>query len=146
MDNRMQRIVVEICSVSLVIAIVAIIVSIFAGCKEIRYVSVPEYHHDTIQVYNTRIDSVRMYDSISVKMKNDTLYIEKIKYRDRYHKLYDSVYVSKTDTITNIQEIEVERKLSAFEKFKIRFGGYAFGFILAIVIGLILYAYFKLKL
>ena len=131
---------------SLLITSLAIVLGILSvGCKEIRYVSTPEYHRDTIRVTDTRVDSVTRYDSICVRIENDTLYIEKVRYRDRYRNIRDSVYISKTDTITVVKEVEMEKTLTFRDRFKIRFGGYAIGLLLAIVVAIILYIYYKLK-
>jgi len=121
-------------------------VSIFiTSCKEIRYVEVPVMHHDTISIYNTRIDSIRFYDSISVKAVSDTVYIEKFRYRNRYHCIHDSLYIAKTDTIYKVQVQEIERKLTKWESFKLKLGGWSLGLLLAVLVGGAIYLYSKLR-
>lgn len=128
-----------------IITLIAVAVAVVC-CRTIRYVEVPQVTHDTIQIYNTKVDSIRFYDSISVKGVNDTIYIEKYRYKDRYHFVRDSVYLSKVDTITKVHVQEIEKKLTKWQGFKMNFGGWSFGILLALVVGGLVYLYMKLKL
>lgn len=127
--------------------ILALLLSVVAvvSCKTIKYIEVPQVTHDTIQIYNTKVDSIRFYDSISVKGLNDTIFIEKYRYRDRYHFVRDSIYLSKVDTVTKVQIEQIEKKLTKWQTFKMRFGGYSFGFLLALIVGCAVYLFMKFK-
>lgn len=132
-------------STAILITILLIMVVIIVGCKTIRYVEVPVSTHDTVMIYNTKLDSIRFYDSISVKGVNDTIFVEKFRYRDRYHFVRDSVYLAKTDTITKVDVREVEKQLTRWEKTKMKVGGWSIGLLIALIVGIAVYLLMKIK-
>lgn len=121
------------------------IIAVIVSCKTIKYVEVPVSTHDTVMIYNTKLDSIRFYDSISVKGLNDTIFIEKFRYRDRYHFVRDSVYLAKVDTITKVEIQEVEKKLTNWQAIKMSFGGAAISIIIIILVAGIVYLLMKFK-
>lgn len=132
-------------STAILITILLLMVVIIVGCKTIRYVEVPVSTHDTVMIYNTKLDSIRFYDSISVKGVNDTIFVEKFRYRDRYHFVRDSVYLAKTDTITKVDVREVEKQLTRWEKTKMKVGGWSIGLLIALIVGIAVYLIMKIK-
>lgn len=132
-------------STAILITILLLMVVIIVGCKTIRYVEVPVSTHDTLLIYNTKLDSIRFYDSISVKGVNDTIFVEKFRYRDRYHFVRDSVYLAKTDTITKVDVREVEKQLTRWEKTKMKVGGWSIGLLIALIVGIAVYLIMKIK-
>lgn len=70
-----------------------------------------------------RHDSIYQHDSVYVTVKGDTIYQYKYKY------LYKYQYVNKTDTLIKTDSIQipfsVEKQLSAWQRFKLDFGGTA---------------------
>ena len=132
-------------STAILITILLLMVVIIVGCKTIRYVEVPVSTHDTVMIYNTKLDSIRFYDSISVKGVNDTIFVEKFRYRDRYHFVRDSVYLAKTDTITKVDVREVEKQLTRWEKTKMKVGGWSIGLLIALIVGIAVYLLMKIK-
>lgn len=87
------------------------------GCKT-KYVSVPEYHTEYIVKTDTfaKVDSVYLKDSVFVYHNGDTVIINKVAYRDRYHNLYKV----RVDTIFKRDSISVpyptERTLTKNEQ------------------------------
>ena len=83
---------------------VCFVLTLMFGCKT-KYVSVPEYHTE----YKTRIDSVSkrdsvwIHDSVSVWMKNDTVY------KDRWHTewRYRDIDKIRQDTIMKVDSVRV---------------------------------------
>jgi len=83
---------------------VCFVLTLMFGCKT-KYVSVPEYHTE----YKTRIDSVSkrdsvwIHDSVSVWMKNDTVY------KDRWHTewRYHNIDKARQDTIMKVDSVRV---------------------------------------
>lgn len=83
---------------------VCFVLTLMFGCKT-KYVSVPEYHTE----YKTRIDSVSkrdsvwIHDSISVWMKNDTVY------KDRWHTewRYHNTDKMRQDTILKVDSVRI---------------------------------------
>ena len=113
------------CVLSLMAAafIFAVIV-LMSGCRSVQYVTVPEYHTDTLIVTNHQRDSIWMHDSIYHMEKGDTILIEKwhTKYRERL--VHDTTYISKVDSIPKPYPVEVKvpRELTWWQKTKMRCG------------------------
>lgn len=88
----------------LIILAAILIASLFCSCRT-KYIVVPgEHTHDTITDIRWRYDSIHVLDSSQTIIReiNDTVYLERdrwhIEYRDRLS--HDSIYISRTDTIT----------------------------------------------
>ena len=106
------------------------------GCKTVRYVPVPEYH----TLYKTRVDTVQRWDSVyfrdSVYMeeKDDTVFLTKTHWRERFR----NIYHTKTYTIIQRDSIRVpypvEKQLSKWERWRINAGGCAMGAAVLLVI------------
>lgn len=100
------------------------------SCKSVKYVPVESVRTEI--EYRDRVyrDSVRVFDSVHVRERSDTVIVE------RWHTLYkevnktDTLYVSRTDTIR--LPYPVERELSRWERFKMDAGGVATGMIVAL--------------
>ena len=94
------------------------------GCGLLRPRESVRTQHDTIAVHHR--DSIHLRDSIYIRewMKGDTVYIDRFRdrylYRDRWR---DSIIVKHDSlTVETTKEIEVERPLNAWKRFKI--GGF----------------------
>ena len=85
---------------------------------------------DTYSIYPRRIgtyrvhrllrDSVHHYDSVLVKMKGDTIWLEKYKYLYRDKLLRDSVFVNDTIRVPYPVEVETEvNRMSSFQSFQV---------------------------
>ena len=102
------------------IGLIGLIEVCLVSCRT-KYVSVPEYHTE----YKVRTDSfikrdsVWVHDSVSVWMKGDTVFKEKLKkvYNDHY------IYTNKTDTVMKTDSVRVpfpvEKKLGRWEQMRI---------------------------
>ena len=82
------------------------------GCKSIQYVPVENTIVKTEYKNSVSYDSIYFTDSVYIREKNDTVYIENIKYRYKYVSNIDTIV--KNDTITNtiIQEVEVIKEVN----------------------------------
>lgn len=104
------------------IIILILLVSV-SSCRT-QYVSVPEYHYETIVKTDSFIqrDSILCYDSVFMEKKGDsiTIYKTKILYKDKWRErvLIDSVI--KVDSI--LVPYPVERKLTKWEQMKMNVG------------------------
>ena len=97
----------------------------FYGCATTKYVPVIEHRTDTVQITKQQRDSIWLHDSIYMHeyQKGDTCFIM----RDRWHTKYierishDTTYVSHTDTVPQPYpvEIEVEKKLTWWQRFRL---------------------------
>ena len=97
-----------------IIVVVAFIVALCVGCKSVEYVTVPEYHTDTVRVNHLVHDSINVHDSIFVALNGDTIRIERwhTKYIER--EVHDTTYIAKVDSVPVPYEVTkyVEKKLS----------------------------------
>ena len=97
-----------------------LLLSMLTGCRT-KYVSVPEYHTE----YKTRTDSILkrdsvwIHDSVSVWMKNDTVYKDRWHTEWRYHNI-DKI---RQDTILKKDSVRVpypvEKRLSKWQQVKV---------------------------
>lgn len=92
------------------------------GCKSIKYV--PEYHYETIYQTDTlrQRDSIYCQDSVYIEKAGDTvlIYKTKILYRDRWRDRIIRDSICKVDSIR--VPYPVEKKLTMWQKTKLRFG------------------------
>ena len=106
-----------------VVVIALILVLLLSGCAT-KVVTVPEIH--TEYVYRTdsflQRDSIYVNDSVFVREKGDTVWIERYKtlYRDRWRDVVRVDSVVEVDSIP--YKVEVEKSLTWWERQKIEFG------------------------
>ena len=123
-------------------------VLILGSCTTTRYVTVPEYHTDTLIVTKQQRDSVWLHDSIytSEKQKGDTIFVEVRKWSTKYREkiVHDTTYISKVDTIAKPYPVPeyIERKLTWWQRLRIHLGN----IMLAVIAGAILYTAAKIYL
>lgn len=94
----------------------------FASCKTIKYVPVETVKTEYIE--RLKSDSVLVYDSVFIKEKGDTVFIEKYKYAYKTKTQIDSIF--KSDTIQVPYEVEiikeVKKPLNWFQQLQIWVG------------------------
>ena len=97
---------------------------LFASCTTTRFVEVEKVLHDTTYVTKQQRDSVWLHDSVLVREKGDTLWVEKwhTKYVERLRT--DTVYRSRVDSVPVPYPVEklVERNLTAWQRWKMGLG------------------------
>ena len=104
-------------------ALIAIIIAmVCVGCKSVEYVEVVKT--DTLHHHELQYDSIVRIDSIYEReyVKGDTIYKEKEvhRYRNTHKAKVDTVRETKVEYVE--KPIEVEKKLTAWQKFKINAG------------------------
>ena len=99
--------------------------SLLCSCHSVRtlYVPVTQTRSDTLVRYKERVDSVWMYDSIHVREGRDTVWQDRWHVRVERHKVCDTLYVSKTDSVP--VPYPVERELTRWQRTKQDWGGWA---------------------
>jgi len=103
----------------IVLYLMILVLVLFPACRtKMLYVPVEktriEYQDKTIR------DSLRVYDSVFVKLKGDTIWLEKYKYLYRDRLVRDSVF--RTDSIQIPYPVEVEKeinRLTSFQSFQL---------------------------
>ena len=117
-EERIAAAILHIVYTCLGLLVAVLLCALFSGCTTTKYVTVPEYHTDTLRQVTVRHDSVMVHDSIRVSEKGDTVLIEKwhTQYRDRWRT--DTVYQSKRDSIPYPVEVikEVPAQLTWWQQ------------------------------
>ena len=133
----------------MILAAIVIILLVCYGCTTTRYVPVIEHRTDTVQITRQQRDSIWLHDSIYMHeyIQGDTTFI----LRDRWHTKYiesishDTTYISKRDTIPQPYpvEVEVERQLTWWQKFRLSMANLILWFLLIWGVALGLKTYWK---
>lgn len=91
--------------------------SLLGSCTTTEYVTVPEYHTDTLRITQHQRDSIWLHDSIKVTEKGDTVRIEKWHTKYVEKQVHDTLYQSKRDSIPYPVEVikEVPRPLTKMQ-------------------------------
>ena len=111
--------------------ILLLIMYFFCECRT-EYVPIESVRYDSVMIEKLMRDSVFVRDSVYLKEKGDTVF----KYKDRF--VY--VYKNRVDTFfaEKIREIEVpvpvERKLSWWERVKLKYAEWVIGALVAIAL------------
>lgn len=91
--------------------LIAILVSLLlSGCASTKYVEVPVNRVKIEYRDRTLIDTLIRNDSIVIREKGDTIFLEKYKYLYRTKEVRDTVNV--TDTITTVKTVEVTKEIN----------------------------------
>lgn len=112
---------------ALSLAVGAAITLLFGSCTRKVYVpqeTVRTEYKDRV-VENLRVDTVAMRDSVAVYVNGDTVRITKFRdrWRTRIVERHDTCTVTKTDSVQ--VPVQVERKLTKWERTKMNAGGIA---------------------
>ena len=116
------------------------IVCLLCGCKQVQYVPVETVRLDSIYLTQTLRDSIVRYDSVYVRDKGDTLYVERWKYLYRDKVRVDTMVSVRVDTLA--VPYPVEKRLTRWERVKMEAGGVAIGgffLLLAAIVAYIVY-------
>ena len=113
---------------------------LLVGCKSIEYIPVVEHKTDTTYITKNHRDSIYVHDSISVRDRGDTVWIERwhTRWRDIYQ--LDTIYQATHDTIPKpyVMLEYTDKPLSAWQKLRIYIGDIAiFATLIIMVIFLI---------
>lgn len=115
----MKRLLIILWSVILAVCLV-----LLSACTTTKYVTVPITHTDTLYVTKYQRDSIHVRDSIYIKDRGDTVWIERwhTKYVERLRT--DTLIEHRADTVAVPVEVEVEvpRQLTWWQQTRIHAG------------------------
>lgn len=117
---------------------------LLSGCTTTEYVPIETTKTDSVYISLLSRDSIYVHDSIYVREKGDTVYIDKVRYRYKEKLRVDTIYMEKTDSIRI--PYPVERKLGKWEETYMVVGRIALWTILItilVVVGSMVYKIFK---
>lgn len=112
-----------------------LLLALMASCTSVKYVPVESVKTDSIYINKVEKRDVYVHDSIYIKEKGDTIYEYRYKFLFKDVLKVDTFFVERNDTIYNV--VEVEKKLTKWQKAKQELGGFAFGGIAVLLIGII---------
>lgn len=88
------------------------------ACKATKdIIPEPQHTHDTLIVERVKADTTIMFDSVYIDRAGDTVIQYKYKYIEKIRIKNDSIYIAKTDTITNVVVKVEEQKPSWWQNF-----------------------------
>lgn len=108
--------------------LIGVLLSLLDGCQTTRYVTVPEVHHDTVRIVESRRDSVWLHDSVFVSesLRGDTVVLTTVRWRTQYRDRWrtDTVVRVRVDSVPYAVEVvkEVERRLSWWQQTRLHAG------------------------
>lgn len=91
------------------IVIPIVLIALLSGCKtHERILTIETVRTDTTYITRHERDSIHVHDSIHVRERGDTVLIDRwhTQWRDRWR--YDTIYISKTDSVPTPFPVEVE--------------------------------------
>lgn len=103
------------------------------SCSRVQYVPVETVRTDSLYFNTVSTDSVYVMDSVLV-VKGDTVTEYRYRYLYRYKDRTDTVYINRTDSVRVPYPVEVERKLSLWQRVKVGLGGYAIAAVMITVL------------
>lgn len=121
----------------LMFVIAALLGWLLTGCTTTRYVPVVEHKTDTLLWHSNTHDSIYVHDSIHVREKGDTVLIDRwhTRWRDRWQ--YDTIYISKADSVPQPYPVEVvkevERPLTWWQQALMGVGGFVIFWVIIFV-------------
>ena len=84
-----------------------------ASCRT-EYIPIESVRYDSIYFAKMQKDSIYIQDSIYIKEKGDTVFVDKFKYIYKYINIQDTCFIEKTDSI--LIPYPIERKLTWWER------------------------------
>lgn len=111
------------------------IIAMCCSCST-QYVPVETVRYDSIFLARIQKDSIFVQDSVYIKEKGDTVFVDKFKYIYRHIIKIDTVYVEHRDSIQ--VPYPVEKKLTRWQQLKINAGGYFLAVLMLIGLGYII--------
>lgn len=98
------------------------IITLCTSCSA-QYIPVESVRYDSIFIAKLQKDSIFVHDSVSIRVKPDTVFKDKFKFVYKYVLLRDTMLTMRTDSIP--VPVPVEKKRTWWEQTKIDVGGYA---------------------
>jgi hypothetical protein len=118
-------------------AVAAVLVCLaLGGCRTGQVTVVEKVRVDTLRLSRNIRDSIYVQDSTHVKevVRGDTVWLEvtRWKTRERERVRVDTVYRAKVDGVEKV--VVKERKLTAWERARLGFGGWAMGALMVVIL------------
>ena len=96
-----------------------------ASCRTVGHIPVETVRHDTVWRAKEARDSIYLRDSVRVEVAGDTVWVTRDRYLYRDRIRTDTVYRSRTDTLSIA--MPVEARPTRWQRVKQEVGGFAMG-------------------
>lgn len=116
---------------------------VLTGCRTIEYYPLETVRIDTVYIQSAKVDSVLVRDSVHIYQKGDTVTEFRLKYIYKYRDRVDTLYLSKTDTVS--VPYPVEKQLTKWQSVKVNYGGWAIGIVFVFILIVVGRMVYKLK-
>lgn len=123
--------------------IILLTLAICSGCRTIEYYPLETVRIDTVYIQSAKVDSVMVRDSVHIIEKGDTVTEFRLKYIYKYKDRTDTLYISKTDTVS--VPYPVEKELTKWQQTKVNYGGWAMGIVFVFILIVVGYMIYKLR-
>ena len=133
------------CWWSLWITIGILIAALLTSCKSVEYIQVPVVHTDTVYQSKLVHDSIYQHDSITIRERGDSVWVERWHTRYIERERTDTIYKSIRDSIPYPVEkrVEVPAQLSWWQQTRLHMANILLWFLLLLAI--IKFVKFKIK-
>lgn len=78
------------------------------ACSTVRYIEVPTTVRDTVRIVDIQHDSVYVSEGYKEIVRNDTVYVDRVKYEYKYKMLVDTLYKVQIDSVAYPVEVPVD--------------------------------------
>ena len=113
---------------------------LLTSCRtQIKYVPVEAIKTDSVFFNSVRIDSTY------VIQRGDTVTEYRYRYIYKYKDRVDTLYINRTDSIRVPYPVEIEKKLTVWQRTKIEVGGWAMAAVIVIILIVVGRMVYKLK-
>lgn len=123
--------------------IILLTAALCSGCRTIEYRTLETVRSDTVYIQSAKVDSVMVRDSIYIVERGDTVTEHRYHYIYKYRDRVDTLYMSKTDTIS--VPYPVEKQLTKWQQTKVDYGGWAIGIVFVFILVVVGVMVYKLK-
>ena len=122
-----------------------ILLASLTSCKGVEYIQVPVVHTDTVYQSKLVHDSIYQHDSITIRERGDSVWVERWHTRYIERERTDTVYKSIRDSIPYPVEkrIEVPAQLSWWQQTRLHMANILLWFLL--ILAIIKFIKFKIK-
>ena len=122
----------KMCLTAIVSLLAVIACCLITSCRSVQYVPVESVRTEIEYRDRLQRDSIHVHDSIHIRDKGDTVFVNRwhTVYKDK--QLRDTIYIENTDSV--LVPYSVEKQLSRWQSIKMVVGGWAFGIIIALVL------------
>ena len=127
----------------LTLYIILMVSLLLTGCKTIKYYPLETVRHDTVYIQSVKLDSILVKDSIHITEKGDTVTEFRLKYIYKYKDRTDTLYLSRTDTVS--VPYPVEKELTKWQSVKVDYGGWTIALVFVFILIVVGRMVYKLK-